>query len=471
MPVQSKTQFKYIWYLRNKYKDKKTTPDNLKWIWDDEWINVNYDNLPQKKEMFTNLKKYKQSIILFDLDNTLVKTKAKIKVIKDGKETFITPSQYTNFKKEGHVFDFSDFEDDDILQNGLLIETIQVLKQNQKKRVGILTARSNKEIIQKFLKNNDIQLLSKYIFTVTEDDFIEKYNTYSVPLLKRYQVEELIKDGYNDITIYDDDAHNLSSIKKLVEIYDVTLHLKHVSFSTNTINEYLTDKEIQQIEYSADKYFNKLGLDLEFTKHFKERINDPRNRDSITYNELDAIFKEIYQKYGLKIREFKDQFQAVFKDMTTDINTPFVIVYNNKSNEIDLIMKTIMRKKDFKTPNPTYHLKSMVESKTYKVSKIQNEINQIAGVKTTLLETDYSLEITFIGIEPSKRGSGLMRQIMSKIIEYAKTNNLIINLYPSDEYGVEKNKLIEMYQHYGFVSNRKIKDSRFDKDDMLKLPI
>ena len=43
--------------------------------------------------------------------------------------------------------------------------------------------------------------------------------------------------------------------------------------------------------------------------------------------------------------------QAVIQDMRTDLNSPFVIEYDPRSKELDLTMKTIMRKKGFETSN------------------------------------------------------------------------------------------------------------------------
>ena len=41
--------------------------------------------------------------------------------------------------------------------------------------------------------------------------------------------------------------------------------------------------------------------------------------------------------------------EAVIKDMKTDINVPFVL--NLRRGELELVAKTVMRKKNFKTPD------------------------------------------------------------------------------------------------------------------------
>jgi hypothetical protein len=51
---------------------------------------------------------------------------------------------------------------------------------------------------------------------------------------------------------------------------------------------------------------------------------------------------------GNKIKNIND-FQAVLKDVTTDLNIPAVI--HGKGDDFEVTLKTIMRKKDFKTPN------------------------------------------------------------------------------------------------------------------------
>ena len=48
MPARSKNQFKYIWAMRRKYKSKKKAPKSMKWVFDDEWTDVEYKDLPKK---------------------------------------------------------------------------------------------------------------------------------------------------------------------------------------------------------------------------------------------------------------------------------------------------------------------------------------------------------------------------------------------------------------------------------------
>ena len=70
----------------------------------------------------------------------------------------------------------------------------------------------------------------------------------------------------------------------------------------------------------------------------------------ITSAELTRLFKQSYKKFGKVIRKLGPDAQAVLSDMKTDINMPFVL--NLKGGELELVAKTVMRKKDFKTSNP-----------------------------------------------------------------------------------------------------------------------
>ena len=120
---------------------------------------------------------------------------------------------------------------------------------------------------------------------------------------------------------------------------------------TQYLAEQVDAKTLKQVEAFADKLFAKLNIDVEFTKHFLDRVNDSRNGKDITSAELIKLFRDTYKKHGKKIANLPDAAQAVIKQMSNDINMPFVFQWDSKNQEFDLIAKTVMRKKDFKTPN------------------------------------------------------------------------------------------------------------------------
>ena len=63
----------------------------------------------------------------------------------------------------------------------------------------------------------------------------------------------------------------------------------------------ITKSDLDQVEKYADRLFAALGIDVEFTKHFMDRVNDARNIKQITTSELIRLFKQSYKKYGKKI--------------------------------------------------------------------------------------------------------------------------------------------------------------------------
>jgi len=113
----------------------------------------------------------------------------------------------------------------------------------------------------------------------------------------------------------------------------------------------VTAKDLHAIEIFADRLFKSVGVDINFTKHFLERANDPRNKKQISVGELVRLWKQTYKKHGKKIAKLGKGAEAVLTDMMTDINVPFVLKWDNRSQEFDLIAKTIMRKKNFHSPD------------------------------------------------------------------------------------------------------------------------
>lgn len=147
------------------------------------------------------------------------------------------------------------------------------------------------------------------------------------------------------------------SVGELKKVLDRETRYNSVNMEKNTpfsdyLNEEITKVDLKQVEAFADKIFSKVGIDVEFTKHFLERANDKRNDKDITVAELTRLFKQTYKKHGKKIPALGKDAQAVLNDTQTELNLPFVLKWDEKSQEFDLVSKTIMRKKDFKTSNP-----------------------------------------------------------------------------------------------------------------------
>jgi hypothetical protein len=114
----------------------------------------------------------------------------------------------------------------------------------------------------------------------------------------------------------------------------------------------ITQADLKKIEDYADKLFKALGIDIEFTRHFLDRVNDTRNVKQITPDELTALFRKTYNTHGKKIAKLGPDAEAVIADMISNVNMPFVLKWDRDKEELDLVAKTVMRKKNFMTSNP-----------------------------------------------------------------------------------------------------------------------
>lgn len=123
------------------------------------------------------------------------------------------------------------------------------------------------------------------------------------------------------------------------------IKLKHL------LKEIITRSDLNNIESYLDKLFAAIGVDIEFSSHFIDRVNDVRNRKQINVDELEDLFIKTYEEYGLEIPELGSNAEAVLVDMESDINVPFVLKYNSTTKKMELISKTVMRKVNFQTSN------------------------------------------------------------------------------------------------------------------------
>ena len=115
------------------------------------------------------------------------------------------------------------------------------------------------------------------------------------------------------------------------------------------------------LEKSLDKLFKDVGIDVEFSRHFFDRLNDKRNGKPIEFLELRDIFVKSYKKFKGIFKQLKPGFEGVLNDVFSKLNIPFVIKYDRKNNEMDLLAKTIMRKADFKTSDPKLKVECEIE--------------------------------------------------------------------------------------------------------------
>jgi hypothetical protein len=122
----------------------------------------------------------------------------------------------------------------------------------------------------------------------------------------------------------------------------------NLTFDTST-NE-MSMSQLKGVERYAEKQLS--PQDIEFTQHFFDRVNDPRNGKPISDAELTGFFKRL-SKIKNKFKEFLEKYkEIVVRDKRYDINIPFV----KQANQA--IAKTVMRKDDFKSSDPILSFES-----------------------------------------------------------------------------------------------------------------
>lgn len=149
-----------------------------------------------------------------------------------------------------------------------------------------------------------------------------------------------------------DIASNQDTTKKLKDdkmdfVFEIRKEVRRV------LKEYMTSSDLRDVEQYADSMFKDTGVDIEFTRHFIDRVNDPRNYKEIETQELKDLFKKLYFKYGQKLPNFKKGTHAVVSDMNSNINIPIELRWDDSTKSFEMMNMTVMRKKNFFTNDMT----------------------------------------------------------------------------------------------------------------------
>jgi hypothetical protein len=112
----------------------------------------------------------------------------------------------------------------------------------------------------------------------------------------------------------------------------------------SSLNEEIEKDDLKVVAKYADNYLD--PKDIEFSNHFLDRVNDPRNKKDIGFEELVGFFKRLSKQKDKFLDLLKKYREIVATDDKTAINIPFV----NQANKA--IAKTVMRKPNFYTPDP-----------------------------------------------------------------------------------------------------------------------
>jgi hypothetical protein len=194
----------------------------------------------------------RKSIHLFDLDDTLIRTEARV-LVRDAQGALLralAPAEFTVYQAaEGEVFDFREFSDLGVLSRGIIVKYTKtiidtILKYGTHSEFGILTARADKKLhapflIRLFRSIFGVRLSNELIFAVSDRRFSgykdrggmagsAPFSTLSVSQRKAMVIaQDLVGRGFNDISFYDDSRENLDSFKVMREAFPHVTYKPH----------------------------------------------------------------------------------------------------------------------------------------------------------------------------------------------------------------------------------------------------
>lgn len=165
--------------------------------------------------------------LIFDLDDTLVKSESKVIVTNGSTTKMLTPANFAAYTpKPGDTFDYSQFKK--LVNPKLIAWTTKIFTsairkyQNTDNDVYILSARDSKGALIEFLNMLDIPYHPQIIALGT-----------AAPLAKANWIEKnIIPQGYGSIECFDDAITNINEYSRLKEQYkdSVKFTIHHVGF-------------------------------------------------------------------------------------------------------------------------------------------------------------------------------------------------------------------------------------------------
>lgn len=178
-----------------------------------------------------------RGLTIFDIDETLFRTSAKVKVMKDGKEVRSLDNQeFNTYKlKDGESYDFGEFRSAEVFQNTSvpimkMIEKAKAIIRNAVNagsKVIIVTARSDFDDKKKFLDT-----FRRYGIDI-DNVYVERAGNLklgSSAKNKRFVFHKYLRGGkYERVRFFDDAMSNITMFKALAKQYpDISFEAYHV---------------------------------------------------------------------------------------------------------------------------------------------------------------------------------------------------------------------------------------------------
>ena len=273
--------------------------------------------------------KGEKKLRVFDFDDTLVHVDATIHIThKDGTKSGLTPAEYAVYTpQEGDTFNFSEFSS--------VIKKAKPLKNNIQdliksyndptEKTTILTARLLGFPVKKYLK--DEFGIEPYVVGLGSSD----------PKDKSRWIENQIKKGYNNIEFRDDSQKNVDAVASLKDEYpEVKLTSTLVAENVNFV----------ALEKVLDNMFDDLDIDINFTKHFKERVIER----GLTEEDIIELMRKIHHYHGEEVSDLATDENRVFTHLKRLVDVAAINTGYGDDYLKDLVLKTAYKRNDKSEP-------------------------------------------------------------------------------------------------------------------------
>ena len=180
--------------------------------------------------------KPKGILTIFDIDDTLFHTTAKINVVKDGEVVrSLTNQEFNNYELEdGEEYDFGEFRNAEKFRQesepiGPMLDELKTILDHTRGRVIMLTARAdfdNKDTFLQTFADHGIDMSKIHVHRAGNLPGKEGPAEKKAVWVRRY----LDTGKYNQVSLYDDSITNLRVFKELEQEYpDVTFDAYHIT--------------------------------------------------------------------------------------------------------------------------------------------------------------------------------------------------------------------------------------------------
>ena len=168
---------------------------------------------------------HSDKVLIFDIDDTLIKSDAQVFVRYNGKIIkTLSSEEYNEYVlKPGESFSYEEFGDIKKMLSAEITPYFHTMKREYKKgvHISIITARSNKNMIHDFfLKKSGIDIHPDLIFATGDD-----VSDCSISEKKGRCIKTLVNYGYRTLIFFDDNIDNLKEVKMMGKQLGVKVHV------------------------------------------------------------------------------------------------------------------------------------------------------------------------------------------------------------------------------------------------------